>query len=63
MPAANGRPDIEDTGARVKAQNGAGYSPPSSRDGFPRMGHFGSEAICDPYERQDALAEMMEECE
>jgi hypothetical protein len=52
-PAQNGRPEITDTGARVKTQNGAGYAPPSARDGEPRFGTFGSEAICDPYEDQE----------
>lgn len=52
-PAQNGRPDITDTGARVKEQNGAGYAPPSARDGDPRFGSFGSEAICDPYADQE----------
>jgi hypothetical protein len=47
----NGRPEITDTGARVKAQNGAGYAPPGRN--FPIFGHFGSEHLCDPYEGQD----------
>lgn len=52
----NGRPEITETGARVKAQNGAGYAPPSGAGGeFIRHGHFGSELICDPYACQDAM--------
>jgi hypothetical protein len=49
--AEGGRPEITDTGARVKAQNGAGYAPPGRN--FPTMGRFGSEHLCDPYENQD----------
>lgn len=49
--AQNGRPEITDTGARVKAQNGAGHAPPGRN--FPTFGRFGSERVCDPYEFQD----------
>ena len=48
---ANGRPEITETGARVKAQNGAGYAPPGRN--FPTFGRFGSAELCDPYPAQD----------
>lgn len=44
------QPDITDTGAKVKTANGAGYSPPSARDGDPRTGSFGHEHLCDPFD-------------
>jgi hypothetical protein len=59
---ANGRPPITDTGARVKAQNGAGYAPPSSRDGDPRYGSFGSSRISDPYATRDNDADADDDC-
>jgi len=50
---ANGRPQIDVTGARMKANgNGPGYSPPSSKDGDPRFGTFGSMLIDDPFSAQ-----------
>jgi hypothetical protein len=50
---ANGRPKIDVTGARMKANgNGPGYSPPSARDGEPRFGQSGSMLIDDPFEFQ-----------
>ncbi len=59
---ANGRPPITDTGARVKAQNGAGYAPPSSRDGEPRMGRFGSSHLADPFATRDNDADADDDC-
>ena len=49
----NGRPQIDDTGACVKAQNGQGYAPPGRN--FPTMGRFGADHLCDPFEGQDEL--------
>jgi hypothetical protein len=49
----NGRPEITQTGARVKAQNGAGYAPPGRN--FPTCGRFGSEEVVDPWENQDLM--------
>lgn len=54
---ANGRPEITETGARMRANgNGPGYRPPSAKDGFPRFGGDSTELICDPFARQDAMA-------
>jgi hypothetical protein len=59
---ANGRPEITETGARVRANgNGPGYRPPSAKDGFPRFGGDSTELICDPYARQDLMASADED--
>ncbi len=50
---ANGRPDITETGATVKEQNGAGYAPPDGPGGPIRTGHFASSGVCDPYANQE----------
>jgi hypothetical protein len=52
MDIRNGQPSIDDTGARVKAQGGAGYAPPG-RTGDPRFGSFGSSRITNPYVTRD----------
>jgi hypothetical protein len=53
---ANGRPEITETGARMRANgNGPGYRPPSAKDGSPRFGGDSTELICDPYARQDLM--------
>lgn len=52
---ANGRPEITETGARMRANgNGPGYRPPGV--GLePRFGGDSTELICDPYARQDLM--------
>lgn len=54
-PRQRGGGTIDDTGARVKTANGAGYAPPSSRDGDPRFGAFGDDdcdELCNPFDGQ-----------
>ena len=47
---ANGRPKIDVTGARMRANgNGPGYAPPSSKDGEPRLGRYQTSLIDDPF--------------
>ena len=49
---ANGRPEITNTGARLRANgNGPGYAPPGQ--GLePRFGRYQTSEIEDPFERQ-----------
>jgi hypothetical protein len=57
----NGQPAITDDGARVKAQNGAGYAPPG-RSGDPRFGSFGSSPITNPFATRDNDADADDDC-
>lgn len=50
-PPANGRPEIDNTGARVKPQGMGGYRPPGRN--FPIFGDYTSCEVCDPYECQE----------
>lgn len=61
MPAQNGRPEITDTGARVRGQATNGYCPPGRN--LPICGHGSTSHIEDPYEEQDALMAAYEEAD
>ena len=51
---ANGRPKIDVTGARMRANgNGPGYAPPSAKDGEPRFGQYQTMEIGDPFSDTD----------
>ena len=48
---ANGRPEIIDTGATIKAQGGGGYAPPGRN--CPTSGAFGHLRTNNPYSDPD----------
>lgn len=57
----NGRPEITDTGARVRGQATNGYSPPGRN--LPICGRGTTSRICDPYEEQDEYLAALEEAD
>lgn len=58
---ANGRPEITDTGARVRGQATNGYAPPGRN--LPICGRGTTSGIEDPYEEQDAYLAALEEAD
>lgn len=52
----NGRPEITDTGARVRGQGTDGYCPPGRN--FPTQGRGSTQHICDPFEMQDLMEDV-----
>ena len=57
----NGRPSMDDTGARVRGQATNGYAPPGRN--LPTCGHGTTSHICDPYEEQDEYLAALEEAD
>lgn len=59
-PPANGRPTIDNTGARVKPQGMGGYKP-AVRAKHGEMGTYTSHEVHDPYENEGWFFD--EECD
>jgi hypothetical protein len=55
----NGRPEITDTGARVRGQATDGYAPPGRN--FPTFGRGTTQHLCDPFEMQDLVLDEVED--
>ena len=57
----NGRPQIDNTGARMRGQATNGYAPPGRN--LPICGRATTSEIEDPWEHQDEMMAMYEEAE
>ena len=58
---ANGQPQMDNTGARMKGQATNGYCPPGRN--FPTCGHGSSSEIDSPYDEQAEYLAALEESE
>ena len=57
----NGRPPIDNTGARVRGQATNGYAPPGRN--LPICGRGTTSEIANPYDEQDEIMDAYEEDE